>query len=167
MKKSLIAIYERHEDVKRAIDELIKAGVSKEHISALAKGEDTPEKSFELEKENEAILFWGNQGAFWGALFGLLAGGLFSIVPGFGPLVAAGPVISSLAGLLGGAATVGSASAIAAWLADLSVEKAEAIRYEDMLKNGKILVIVHASPEEIEKAKERLVGLGVGQVNIH
>ncbi len=167
MKKSLIAVYEKHEDAKEAIKRLLDAGLTKEQISALAKGEDTPEKSFELEKENEAILFWGKQGAFWGGLFGLLAGGLFSVVPGFGPLIAAGPIISSLAGLIGGAATFGSASALAAWFADMSLEKAEALHYEEQLKKGKILIIVHGSPEEIERAKKSLEEIGRGKINIH
>jgi len=116
MKKTLVAIYEKHEDASEAVKKLLEGGLSKEHIFALSKGEDTPEKSFEIEKENESILFWGKQGAIWGGLFGLLAGGIFSLVPGFGPIVAAGPVVSSLAGFLGGAATFGSASALAAWL---------------------------------------------------
>ncbi len=167
MKKSLIAVYTNHDDLMDAINRLIEAGVAREHISALAKGEDTPEKSFEIEKENDAILFWGKQGAFWGGLFGLLAGGLFSVVPGFGPLVAAGPIVSSLAGLLGGAATFGSASALAAWLADFSVEAAEAKKYEDLLNEGKLLLIVHGSPDEIEKAQNILRELGKGEWKIH
>ncbi len=167
MKKTLVAIYEEHEDASEAVKKLLEGGVSKEHIYALSKGEDTPEKSFEIEKENESILFWGRQGAIWGGLFGLLAGGIFSLVPGFGPIVAAGPVVSSLAGFLGGAATFGSASALAAWLADFSMEKAEALHYENLLKEGKILVIVHAKDDELQKAERVLEELGKGEVKLH
>lgn len=167
MKKTIVDVFDRDEDAMEAVKRLLEGGVAKEHIHALSRGEDSPEKSFEIEKENESILFWGKQGALWGGLFGLLAGGIFSIVPGFGPLVAAGPVVSSLAGFLGGAATFGSASALAAWLADFSMEELEAHRYEKLLKEGKALVIVHAAGDELKRAEDILEKMGKGELKIH
>jgi len=166
-KKTLIALYNNHEDAADAVEALTKAGLGKDHISVLGKGEMKEEDSFEYKKENEDILYWGKTGAFWGGLWGFLMGALFFWVPGFGPLVATGPVISSLAGLVGGAALVGSLSALTAWLVDLGMTEAEALRYEDLLKEGKILVLVQGNDEALNSAKAALEPLGKGEIKLH
>lgn len=166
-REQLIAVYENHDDAAEAIHTLLKEGVSKEDISVLGKGEGgEPKDDFELEKENEDIAYWGKQGAFWGALWGFLMGAFFFWIPGFGPLVATGPVIASLAGALGGAAVVGSATALVAWLMDLGIEEVEAHRYADLLKEGHTLVIVHGQ-DAIDKAKPALESLGKGDVKVY
>ncbi len=166
-KDTLIAVYNDHKDAADAVEALTKAGLGKEHISVLGKGEMLEEDSFEYQKENEDILYWGKTGAFWGGLWGFLMGALFFWVPGFGPLVATGPIIASLAGLVGGAAVVGSLSALAAWLVDLGMTEAEALRYEDFLKEGKFLVLVQGSDEELQKAQSALEALGKGEIKLH
>ncbi len=166
-KEQLIAVYDNHDDAAQAVEALLKAKVPKEAISVLGKGEgEEPKDEFELNKENEDIAYWGKQGAFWGALWGFLMGAFFFFIPGFGPLVATGPVIASLAGALGGAAVVGSAAALVAWFKDLGVEEVEAIRYKDLLKEGKTLVIVHGK-EAIDLAKPALEALGTGEIKVY
>ena len=166
-KDTLIAVYDKHDDAADAVEALIKADFGKEHISVLGKGEMRQEDSFEYKKENEDILYWGKMGAFWGGLWGFFMGALFFWVPGFGPLVATGPIVASLAGLVGGAATVGSITALATWLVDLGLLETEALHYEDLLKKGKVLVLVHGNDTELTKAKEVLETLGTGNITLH
>ncbi len=157
MKKNIvIAMYDNHDDVVKTVKKLIAGGIKKTHISVLGKGVYGETDEFELEKENENILVWGQQGAFWGSLWGLLAGGLYAWVPGFGPILATGHVVAALAGLVGGAATLGGLSAFAAMLVDLGLEKAKAVEYEKYLKEDRLLVLVHGEKEEVETAKEIL-----------
>jgi hypothetical protein len=65
---------------------------------------------------------WGKMGAFWGGLWGLLSGaaGMF-LIPGIGPLVAAGPIVEALVGAAGGASLGGGAMAGAAAVSKLGV----------------------------------------------
>ena len=162
-----IAVYDNHDDAAEAIHTLLKAGISKEDISVVGKGEGgEPKDEFVLEKEKEDVAYWGKEGAFWGAVWGFLIGALFLWVPGFGPLVASGPIIASLAGALGGAAVVGSTTALVVWFMDLGIEEIEAHRYADMLKEGKTLIIVHGKTA-IEKAKPTLENLGKGEVKTY
>jgi len=135
----------------KALNKLLENGISKEAITALGKGLE----EFEVEKENEDIAFWGKIGAGWGAIVGMLAGAALSFVPGFGPIVGAGPLISSLVGALGGAMVSGSITALVAWMVDIGIELAEAKRYEELLKKGYYLIIVEGE-EEALKAKEIL-----------
>ena len=50
---------------------------------------------------------WGKRGAFWGWLWGLLWSGFF-VIPGIGPLLVFGPLVSWIIGALEGAVMVGA-----------------------------------------------------------
>ncbi len=158
-KNSLVAVFNSHEEVGAALDILTnQLKIGRDNISVLGKGENgEPKDTFELKKENSDIIFWGEQGALWGGIFGFLAGGFFAFIPGFGPLVAAGPILSSLVGALGGAEVLGSLGALVAWLTDLGMEEVQAHKYADYLKNGKIIILVQSdSKDELENIKKAL-----------
>ena len=171
MKRShLVAVYDSHEEVAKAIEALVnQAKIKQTDISIVGKGENgEPKDTFEVQKENKDILFWGKQGALWGGALGFLMGAFASFVPGFGPLLAAGPVISSLAGALSAAAIIGSAAALTGWFVDLGIEEAEAHRYADLLKEGKIVLLVHSKDKaELEKAKEVLKDTKTDDIKIY
>lgn len=164
---TMIAVYDNHDDAAWAVKTLLDGGIDKYHITVLGKGDQEEYDKFEFNKENEDALFWGEQGAFWGALWGFLLGGLLVFVPGFGPLVATGPLIGSLSGLAAGATLGGALTAMVAWFMNLGMTKAEAEHYEDMLKQGKNLIIVQGPLEEVKKAKKLLTEESRGEVNLH
>ncbi len=152
-KDVFVKVYDNYDEAADAIKKLLEGGVLKKYISVLAKGEQNELNEFEYKKENEDIIFWGEQGAFWGSLWGLLAGGVLMWVPGFGPLVATGRILAALAGMVGGAATLGSIGAIAAWLVDLGMEESLAHKYKELLEQNKILVVVHGDEDAVKMAE--------------
>ena len=169
-KNSLVAVFNSHEEVGAALDILTnQLKIGRDNISVLGKGENgEPKDTFELKKENSDIIFWGEQGALWGGIFGFLAGGFFAFIPGFGPLVAAGPVLSSLVGALGGAEVLGSLGALVAWLTDLGMEEVQAHKYADYLKNGKIIILVQSdSKDELENIKKALEKIDAEELKIY
>ncbi|BAF71756.1 general stress protein [Sulfurovum sp. NBC37-1] len=167
-KEKIVAVYDSEHDAMEALKALQEAKISKDDISVIGKGDhDEPKVEFEIERENEDIVRWGKEGVFWGAVLGSMTGAFFFWVPGFGPLVAAGSVISSLAGALGGAATIGSVAALTAWFVDIGIEEAEAHRYTDLMKEGKVLLIVKSGEKSAETAKEVLEKLGKGEVKLY
>ncbi len=169
-KNSLVAVFNSHEEVGAALDILTnQLKIGRDNISVLGKGENgEPKDTFELKKENSDIIFWGEQGALWGGIFGFLAGGFFAFIPGFGPLVAAGPVLSSLVGALGGAEVLGSLGALVAWLTDLGMEEVQAHKYADYLKNGKIIILVQSdSKDELENIKKALEKTDAEELKIY
>ncbi|WP_457596631.1 hypothetical protein [Hydrogenimonas sp.] len=166
MKKLLIAVFDDHDKAARGIQKLLSEGIDRDDIAAIAKGEDTPEKSFELDKMNEHIGWWAKTGTVWGGIFGLLTGAFVSVIPGFGPIVAAGHIIPALAGAIGGAMVVGPAAALGAWMADFAVEEAQKLRYHDLLEEGKVLVAVKGDDESLQKARKALEGLAQ-EVKVH
>jgi hypothetical protein len=58
--------------------------------------------------------YWGELGAFWAGICGLLFGVAFFAIPGLGPILAAGPVVAWIVGALEGAVVVGGLDALAA-----------------------------------------------------
>ena len=92
-----------------------------------------------------------------GGTIGLLAGIGAIAIPGVGPLIAAGPIMATLAGLGVGGAVGGMVGA----LVGMGIPEYEAKRYEGRVKDGGILVSVHCdSSEEVSRAKDVLKRAG-------
>jgi hypothetical protein len=104
----------------------------------------------------DRMKYWGKMGAFWGGLWGMLFGSAFFLIPGIGPLVIAGPLVTWIVGALEGAVVVGGLSALGAGLYSLGIPKDSILQYETALKTNKFLLIAHGSVDEITHAKEIL-----------
>lgn len=86
-----------------------------------------------------------------GAILGWLAGLGTLAIPGVGPFVAAGPIMSALSGAAIGGATGGLVGA----LVGMGIPEYEAKRYEGKIKDGNILISVHTGDsQERSKVKE-------------
>jgi uncharacterized protein (TIGR02271 family) len=83
-------------------------------------------------------------GAAVGGVVGLVAGVASLAIPGFGPIIAAGPIASTLAGAGIGAVAGG----LIGGLIDLGVPEDEAHYYAEGVKRGGTLVTVHARDDE-------------------
>jgi hypothetical protein len=110
--------------------------------------------------------YWGKLGAFWGGLWGILFGAAFFWIPGIGPLVVAGPLVSIIVAGLGGAAAVGGLSAFGAALYSIGIPKDSVISYESSVKAGKFLLVVHGLGDEMARAKDILKSAG-HEVSVH
>jgi hypothetical protein len=97
-------------------------------------------------------------GAWTGGLFGLLAGAAFLWVPGLGPLVVLGPLVTGLLGALEGGALDGLLGAILG----KQIEDKRLLKYQADLKAGKWLVTVHGTPQELGTAR-RVMAENSGQ----
>jgi hypothetical protein len=149
--ESQIAIYDTHEKAVNAIKELSQHDFSMDNVSLLGKAEVIEDhihiKSLDTIKKTPALVGMGA-----GTLIGLLSGiGVFAI-PGFGFLYGAGAFIGIIAGLDLGLVTGGFISL----LAFTGIKEEEVVKCEEHLKEGKFMVIVKGSDEEIKRAKHIL-----------
>jgi hypothetical protein len=87
-----------------------------------------------------------------------LFGSAFFLIPGVGPLLVAGPLVSWIVGALEGAVVVGGLSAIGAGLYSVGIPKDSILRYETALKTGKFVLIAHGTQEETTRAREIING---------
>ena len=148
-----IAIYPSHTGAEGAIKELQKAGFEMKKLSIIGKDVHTDETVVGYYNAGDRIKVWGRTGAFWGGLWGLLFGSALFWIPGLGPLLVAGPVVTWLVAALESALVVGGLSAIGAALYSLGIPKDSVLAYEPEIKTGKFLLIAHGSRADTDLAK--------------
>ena len=166
-KNSVVAICDSHTHAEDAVRELQKSGFDMKKLSIVGRDFHTDEHVVGYYNTGDRMLYWGQQGAFWGGLWGMLFGSAFFFVPGVGPLLVAGPLVVWMVGVLEGAAVVGGLSALGAALASIGIPNNSILQYEASVKAGKFLLILHATAEEVERAKDCLEETQAAETTIH
>jgi hypothetical protein len=151
---SVVAIYKTHTEADAAVKELQRDGVDMHTLSIVGKGYHTEEHAVGYYNAGERMKYWGKAGAFWGGFWSLLFGSAFFMIPGLGPILAAGPVVGWIVGALESAVVVGGISALGAGLFSLGIPKDSIVKYEAALKTDKFLLIVHGAATDAAKAKD-------------
>ena len=157
-KHSVAAIYDTHEQAEKAVKELEQAGVNMKSLSIVGRGTHTDEHVVGYYTAGDRMMYWGKVGVFWGGFWGLLFGSGLFFIPGLGPILAAGPIVAWIVAGLEGAVVVGGISAIGAGLVSLGIPKDSILKYDVALKTDKYVLVVHGTPEEVEKAKDIIAG---------
>jgi uncharacterized membrane protein len=161
-----VAIFNTHIEAENAVKELQKSGFDMKKLSIVGKDYHTEEQVVGYYHTGDRMKYWGKLGAFWGGLWGVLFGAAFFWVPGIGPLVVAGPLVSAIVGGLEGAVAVGGLSALGAGLFSIGIPKDSIVKYESSIKADKFLLAVHGSKDELAKAKDILKNAG-HQMTVH
>ena len=91
---SVVAIYHIHTEAEEAVKELQRGGVDMQKLSIVGKGYHTDEQVVGYYNTGDRMKYWGKTGAFWGGFWGLLFGSALFVIPGIGPVLAAGPVVA-------------------------------------------------------------------------
>jgi hypothetical protein len=162
-----VTVYDTHSAAEEAVKALDRAGYDMAKLSIVGKGYHTDEHVVGYYNTGDRMLHWGKLGAFWGAIWGLLVGSAFFLIPGVGPVLAAGPLVSAIVGALEGAAAVGGVSALGAGLLSIGIPKDSVLKYETAVKADKYLVVVHGTADDIEKAKSILHQAAPGETLVH
>jgi len=153
---AVVAIYPTHTTAEAAIKELQQSGFDMKKLSLVGRDYHTEENVVGYYNTGDRMKAWGQVGAFWGGLWGFLFGSAFFWIPGLGPILVAGPLVSWIVGALEGAIVMGGLSAVGAGLYSLGIPKDSILRYERALKNDKFVLIVHGSMDDTTHAKEIL-----------
>src|SRR5438876_11967474 len=119
----VVAIYNTHTDAEEAIQELQKSGFNLKKLSIVGKDYHTEEHVVGYYNTGNRMKYWGQMGAFWGGFWGLLFGSAFFAIPGIGPVLVAGPLVTWIVGALEGAVVVGGLSAIGAGIYSIGIPK--------------------------------------------
>jgi hypothetical protein len=176
MKKAVFGLAVNEEQARHIVDDLLSSGFSNNDISILypdhSKGnartfegkEVVYEKYSDISRQRkgnlgtekhtkapEGAVAGATAGGILGGSLGLLAGIGALAIPGVGPFIAAGPIIAALSG----SAVGGSLGLIIGSLVGAGIPEYEAKKYEAGLKQGLILMSVHAdNDEEIKRASD-------------
>jgi len=151
-----VGVFADHNKAEDAILKLQKSGFDMKKLSIVGKDYHSEEHAVGFYNTGERVQYWGKRGAYWGGLMGLLFGSAMFAIPGIGPLIILGPLVSWIVGGIEGAAVIGGLSALGAALYSAGIPKDSVVQYETELKTGKYLVLAHGSEAEVAKAKEIL-----------
>jgi hypothetical protein len=151
--KVVIGIVDAEIQAENIVQHLGREGFATSDISAIFPDKHGT-KDFAHEhntKAPEGTVVGATSGGVVGGTLGLLAGIGALAIPGFGPFIAAGPLMAALSGAAAGAAVGGVAGA----LIGLGIPEIEAKKYEGKLRGGNILIAAHVDDADEEKrAKE-------------
>ena len=151
---SVVAIYDTHTRAEEAVKELQRGGIDMRKLSIIGKGNHTDEHVVGYYNTGDRMKYWGKVGAFWGGFWGLLFGSAVFMIPGLGPILAAGPVVAWIVAGLEGAVEVGALGALGAGLFSIGIPKDSVVKYETALKTDQFLLIVHGTAAEVEEARD-------------
>lgn len=160
---AVFGLYPSITSVEIGVNELKSDGFKNTDISVLFP-ESAGTRDFAHEKNTKAPE-GATTGASTGVILGSALGWLVGIgalaLPGLGPFIAAGPVMTALAG----AGVGGAVGGIAGALIGMGIPEYEAKRYEGQVKNGGILLSVHSdNSESTRRAKEILKRTGAQDI---
>jgi uncharacterized membrane protein len=164
---AVVGIFDSHIKAETSIKELQRSGFDMKKLSIVGKDYHPEEHVVGYYNVGDRMKVWGKLGAFWGGFWGLLFGSALFFIPGIGPLVVFGPLVSWIVAALEGAVVIGGLSALAAALYSIGVPKDSVVRYETAIKSDKFLVIAHGTADEVAKAKKILETAGAAQIDVH
>ena len=167
IQNSVVAVYPTHSEADQAVKELQRGGVDMHKLSIVGKGYHTDEHAVGYYNTGDRMKYWGKVGAFWGGFWGLLFGSAFFIIPGLGPILAAGPVVAWIVAGLEGAVEVGALGALGAGLYSIGIPKDSIVKYEAALKTDQFLLIAHGTAAEVAKAKDIIETTRPAQFSVH
>ena len=151
---SVVAVFKSHTGAETAVKELQQAGFDMKKLSIVGRDYQTNEDVVGYYNTGDRMKYWGKVGAFWGGFWGLLFGSAFFLIPGVGPLLFAGPIVSYIVAALEGALVVGGLSVLGAGLYSMGIPKDSILEYETAVKRGKYVLIAHGSDVETVHARE-------------
>ena len=164
---SVVAVYDTHEQAEKAIKALQVDGADMKCLSIVGRNTHTDEHVVGYYNAGDRMKYWGSVGAFWGGFWGLLFGSAAFAIPGLGPILVAGPLVSWVVAGLEGAVVVGGVSALGAGLVSIGIPKDSVIKYEVALKTDKYLLIVHGARDAVYNAQLVLGVSGTGEPCLH
>jgi hypothetical protein len=164
MAKAVYCLIDSRQQAENIVEELKVEGFANDQISVLLPdNQSTRDFAYEQHtKAPEGAATGGVAGGVVGGVLGWLAGIGALTIPGIGPFLVAGPIVTALAGIGAGAAVGGLAGA----LIGLGIPEYEAKKYEEKIRRGNILISVHTdSLEDRETAEDIFERAGAEDVS--
>jgi hypothetical protein len=140
--QTITGLYGNYDDARAVVNKLEEAGISSANIAIVDRDSETGETTY----AGEGAATGAGVGAVVGGTGRLLAGvGLLGIA-GEGPVVAAGWLVSTVAGAAAGAVAGGAAGGIIGSLTDAGVDEDKAHDYAEGIRRGSTLLSARLRP---------------------
>jgi len=153
---TVVAFFDTPNGADKAVSELRRQGFLQEEINIISKDQSGTPKTGRYEDD---ITDGALTGSTLGGIGGLLAGAGALVIPGIGPIVAAGPIVGALSGALAGGITGG--------LIDWGIPAEASHRYEASVSQGNILAIIKTDQKKVNQVSSVLKQFGANNIEIH
>lgn len=168
--RTVVGMYENLAVARHVVDDLVRAGFGREHISLVAADQNQVYTPYvdRMGNPRDAVTYTAASrdadgragegrevaggagiGALIGGLGGLLVGLGALAIPGVGPIIAAGPIVAAVTGATMGAVTGGMVGA----LVDLGIPDEEAEIYAEGVRRGYNMVAVQTPESRVDQAR--------------
>jgi hypothetical protein len=155
----VVGVFDHFDDARDAVLSLNQAGFSPDRISLVAAGvHERPEVQETLQYGDKTTKN-AAAGAGIGGLAGLVVGGAALTASGLGPIFAAGYIATTLTGAIAGAFL----GAMSGW----GVHDDHISDYEDLVRQGKTLVMFYGDPLQTAEAERTLQRCRASEVRLH
>ncbi len=166
-KNAIVAVFTGHQAAEAAVRKLAEGGLDIKQFSIVGKGYHSEEKVVGFYNAGDRIMFWGQNGAMWGGLWGLFFGGIMMTVPVVGSVVVLGHLAAMAFAAVQGAVVVGSLSALGAAIFSIGIPENSVIEYEAALKTDAFLIVAHGPVDEMARAKAILESMEPVRLDLH
>lgn len=161
MTKTVVAVYNDFEKAYNVVDALQRSGFDRADISVVANDASGAYADY-LAGGSDMVTNEGDLNAAEGAGFGAIVGGLTGLVvglgalmiPGIGPVLAAGPIAAALGSTVIGTAAGALTGGVVAGLVDMGVEPVDAELYAESIRRGGTMVAVKTRDEQAQTAAD-------------
>ena len=164
---AIVAVFSDHQAAETAVRKLADGGLDIQHFSIVGKGYHSEEKVVGFYNAGDRIMFWGQNGAIWGGLWGLFFGGILLTVPVIGSVVVLGHLATMVFAAVEGAVVVGGLSVLGAAIFSLGIPEDSVIAYEAALKADGFLIVAHGPVAEMARAKAILETMQPARLDLH
>jgi len=156
MPKTIVGLFDYEDDANKAVHDLLNAGFAQDDVSVVANHSEsrygiatTTPDDLEASQAGDVTAEGAGAGAVIGGIAGLALGLGTVAIPGFGPVLAAGWIGTTLAGAGLGAVTGGLIGA----LVSAGVPEEHAQTYAEGVSRGGLIVLVRAEDSMAGKAE--------------
>ena len=154
--KTVIGVFSSQSDAENAVNNLRSQGFTKEEINIVSKNQ---RKNGDNISYDDDITDGALTGSTIGGIGGLLIGAGAMVVPGIGPLLAAGPISAAIGGALAGG--------LAGGLIDWGIPSEASHRYAKQVEQDRILAIIRTEDGKVNTAAQILRQYGAQDVESH
>ncbi len=160
METTVVGIMQETSQAEEAVREMREQGFEENEISIVARDErEEAQEGSEISFEDQNLSDGTATGGAIGGVAGLLMGAGALLIPGVGPIIAAGPLAGALTGVVTGG--------IAGGLIDFGIPEERGKEYEERVKKGDILVAIKTDEERVDPAASILRRHGAEEVESH
>jgi len=155
--QTVIGVFGSRRQADYSVGQLRQQGFRQEEISIIAK--QTEDAGGDSGAYNDSIADGVATGGAIGGIGGLMAAAGALAIPGFGPIIALGPIAAALSGAVAGG--------VAGGLVDYGIPAERGREYEEQIRQGKVLAIIKVDSTKASEAANILRQNGAANVEMH